>query len=682
MNSPARCPALLRRSRDLAALRHDYPLILVDHGSSRGIESLAAVIDDLLRSIAPRGSAGERIRRRLLRLEGEIRSLVFRKEPGTLHRLWSMAAANLLSQPSLSAEERQSLEDDLETARASLQVQGEAIGCDADTAGRVMRHLWHRADGARLDHTRAQLRELALRLNDLLRSDTLESAESLDPEALARAFGSRSGEWIDFQAMSRTLGTRRPHERLPARRRERIECALRILREEKFFGVDSGSDRYEFAFASCTGALAAFKKRASRMVDLAKAIRIAAIELANCYRDEFHDDFFARFAAASLTADDIRWFPSYFVSLRERDCDAANRANLIEILSSDLPMKLVFQVDHLFQDSKGHPDAPGIDAWRTRLAGMAVNLGSAFTLQTATSNLCPMAARLADGMAAPGPALFCLFSPGEKSHPGLPPYLVAAAAVESRLFPTLVFDPCKGGALAECFSLDGNPQPDRPWPVHPLSYEDGSLQAFDENLPFTAADFMAAAFQPVSRRQSSDEMVPVAQYLQASDEENLGRVPVVLVVDADDRLQRVAVPPAAIEIAQRTARRWHSLQELGGIDKARAHRAADPAPEQPPSQAEQPEPPELDAPVSRDQSWIETPRCTSCNECTNRNNRLFKYNENKQAVIADLHAGTYRDLVEAAESCKVAIIHPGNPWNPAEPGLEELLHRAEPFRQS
>ena len=40
------------------------------------------------------------------------------------------------------------------------------------------------------------------------------------------------------------------------------------------------------------------------------------------------------------------------------------------------------------------------------------------------------------------------------------------------------------------------------------------------------------------------------------------------------------------------------------------------------------------------------------------------------------------DLVEAAESCKVAIIHPGNPWNPAEPGLEELLHRAEPFRQS
>ena len=43
-------------------------------------------------------------------------------------------------------------------------------------------------------------------------------------------------------------------------------------------------------------------------------------------------------------------------------------------------------------------------------------------------------------------------------------------------------------------------------------------------------------------------------------------------------------------------------------------------------------------------------------------------------------AGTYRQLVEAAEVCQVAIIHPGKPRDPNEPGLEELLARAEPFR--
>ena len=50
------------------------------------------------------------------------------------------------------------------------------------------------------------------------------------------------------------------------------------------------------------------------------------------------------------------------------------------------------------------------------------------------------------------------------------------------------------------------------------------------------------------------------------------------------------------------------------------------------------------------------------------------------AGIKDLTAGTYRQLVEAAESCQVAIIHPGKPRDPNEAGLEELLVRAEPFR--
>ena len=58
---------------------------------------------------------------------------------------------------------------------------------------------------------------------------------------------------------------------------------------------------------------------------------------------------------------------------------------------------------------------------------------------------------------------------------------------------------------------------------------------------------------------------------------------------------------------------------------------------------------------------------------------MFVYDANKQAVIKDLAAGTYKQMVEAAENCQVSIIHPGKPRNPAEPGLDELLKRAEPF---
>ena len=58
---------------------------------------------------------------------------------------------------------------------------------------------------------------------------------------------------------------------------------------------------------------------------------------------------------------------------------------------------------------------------------------------------------------------------------------------------------------------------------------------------------------------------------------------------------------------------------------------------------------------------------------------MFAYNEDKQAYIANPDAGTYAQLVEAAESCQVSIIHPGKPRNPAESGLEELVKRAELF---
>jgi pyruvate-ferredoxin/flavodoxin oxidoreductase len=77
--------------------------------------------------------------------------------------------------------------------------------------------------------------------------------------------------------------------------------------------------------------------------------------------------------------------------------------------------------------------------------------------------------------------------------------------------------------------------------------------------------------------------------------------------------------------------------------------------------------------------WIETIRCTSCDECTNINNKMFAYNEDGLAYIKDPRAGTFRQLVEAAEKCAPSIIHPGEPLNPDEKGLDKLIKRAEPF---
>jgi len=76
---------------------------------------------------------------------------------------------------------------------------------------------------------------------------------------------------------------------------------------------------------------------------------------------------------------------------------------------------------------------------------------------------------------------------------------------------------------------------------------------------------------------------------------------------------------------------------------------------------------------------IDSERCTTCNECINLNGKLFAYNGDKQATIKDAAAGTFAQLVTAAERCPVSAIHPGTPRNPKEKDLAKWLERAKPF---
>ncbi len=83
--------------------------------------------------------------------------------------------------------------------------------------------------------------------------------------------------------------------------------------------------------------------------------------------------------------------------------------------------------------------------------------------------------------------------------------------------------------------------------------------------------------------------------------------------------------------------------------------------------------------ISFDEPWLDTAACTTCDDCMSINKMMFVYNEDKQAILKDPTAGTYNDLVRAAEICPAKCIHPGKPLDPNEPGLDELIARAEPF---
>ena len=121
------CPALLNSFRDLTRIRHDYPLVLVDGQPDRPVRSLSSIVNATLQAIAPRGITGERMRKNLISLEGEIRTLASDGGRGSLNELWSKAADTLLSSDGLSAEDREALEKNLARARSSLPGDGRLL---------------------------------------------------------------------------------------------------------------------------------------------------------------------------------------------------------------------------------------------------------------------------------------------------------------------------------------------------------------------------------------------------------------------------------------------------------------------------------------------------------------------------------------------------------------------------
>jgi hypothetical protein len=243
--------------------------------------------------------------------------------------------------------------------------------------------------------------------------------------------------------------------------------------------------------------------------------------------------------------------------------------------------------------------------------------------------------------------------------------------MESRAFPAFSYDPSARGERWERYSLENNPQPECDWVRHRLDFEDTGHQRAAEEVPFTLVDFASLDAR-------------YAGYFAVVPHDKLkGEVPTLRMVDAQNRLQTVIVAEPLLREARRCLDSWRGLQALAKRPPTvQAERLAAPATEAKaeaaPAPAAAPAPEPAKAPAG-DAPYIETPRCTTCEECVKINSRMFVYDANKQAYIADAKAGSYRELVEAAENCQVSIIHPGKPLDSDEPGLEELLKRAEAF---
>jgi ferredoxin len=241
----------------------------------------------------------------------------------------------------------------------------------------------------------------------------------------------------------------------------------------------------------------------------------------------------------------------------------------------------------------------------------------------------------------------------------------------------------------------------------------------------------------------TDDLVPYSDYLKMPPTEAYTKIPFIWMIDRQNVVHKVATTHFVVLFGQERLDFWHFIQEFGGINsyhveqavkkvrevlseekaneiaalgechrseieqvrKSAAREAMEklsailleldtvsvrsaekttatakaPAPAtQPAAEPEPPKPVEEEVTVSTE-PWIESVRCTSCNECLNVNPNLFKYNGSKQAYITDAKNGTFAQMVKASEKCPAKCIHPGMPLNPNETGLEDLIKRAAPF---
>ena len=206
-----------------------------------------------------------------------------------------------------------------------------------------------------------------------------------------------------------------------------------------------------------------------------------------------------------------------------------------------------------------------------------------------------------------------------------------------------------------------------------------ALECYERNRIWKSLQELGGADNEYARRAASAareearaDLEKQRQELAAAHAEEVERVRGQAATEAMDRLARVLLDVDALAAA--------APAPAPVASAAPAEHTPDPAPAEPIAAPPPPEPePEEEEAVSFDDPYIDLPLCTTCNECTNINPQMFKYNADKQAYIADAKAGTFLQLVTAAEKCPAKCIHPGVPRDDDDTATDDLRARAAPF---
>ena len=485
---------------------------------------------------------------------------------------------------------------------------------------------------------------------------------------------------------------------------------------------------------STSMAMGIFEGHMAKMADGFKTIRKAELMLNDAYKPGEHDSFFTYFTWNQFTDEEWLLCPPVVALGGDGAMYDIGFQNLSRLMASGKPVKVIVVDTQVYSNTGGQACTSGFigqvsdmaqygKVWqgkpeiRKEIGLIAMAHRSTYVLQGTLANTSQMIEGFIDGLMARRPALFNLYTTCQPEH-GVGDDLgthQARLAMESRAYPIFKYNPDNGTTAAENFDLGGNPDMDKLWPTYRLKYiENGREKSME--LPMTFADFALTEarfrkhFRKVPRDAWNENMVPLAEFLEMNMDDREGKFPFIWAVDRKQHLSRVLVAKKIVESCEERRDFWIMLRDLSGWkpeapeaenveDKIRAEVVgkiaqglmklaggndeglAGLAMGTPAPVATATATATAAAPANGDYlaPWLETDNCTSCDECTKLNPKIFAYNADKKAYIKDPDGGPYSDLVKAAEKCTAGVIHPGLPKDKSEKDVEKWIKRGEKF---
>jgi pyruvate-ferredoxin/flavodoxin oxidoreductase len=479
-------------------------------------------------------------------------------------------------------------------------------------------------------------------------------------------------------------------------------------------------------------AMGVFEGHMAKMAEGFKAIRLAELELKGEYQAATHEPQFARFGWNDFSDEELRLCPPVVAVGGDGAMYDIGFQNLSRMLMSGRPIKVLVLDTQVYSNTGGQACTSGFVGQvsdmapygkrqhgkteeRKEISLIAMAHRTAYVLQGSVAHLTHLIEGFIEGLNSRRPALFNIYATCQPEH-GVADdatFRQSRLAVDSRAYPLVRYNPDAGDTLGESVSLDGNPAIDDDWVRYPIRYLDDSGKEATIDTTMTFADFAVTEgrfrkhFKKAPRETWNDDMLPLADFLDLARDERDGRFPYIWVVDEQHHLARVLVAQELVHASEERRLFWRQLKGIAGLDKqvdtqgiAQAARldmaqkltqslmalAASGTGSGGLAEALSRAP--GDRPVATagetaddfEPAWIDTPQCTTCDECIEINPKIFAYNEENKAYIANPRGGPYKDIVRAAEKCTACIIHPGSPFNRAEPGLEKLVQRAAKYQ--